>query len=133
MKQTTILTDDNLMSKVKNISKGLVISIITTIIALFIYSIILTYTNVPETTIMTIVILITGFSILVGGYISSTKIKSKGFITGGAVGIIYILILYITSSTVSGDFGLNLQAMSIMIFGMIAGMVGGVIGVNIKK
>ena len=52
------------MESTKNIFKGVGISLILTIILLFILSIILAYTNVNENTITPVIIVVTAISIL---------------------------------------------------------------------
>ena len=85
-----------------NILKGVIISIIFTLIFLFVFSIILTYTNISESTIPVVTIIITAISILAGSAITTLHIRKNGAINGGLVGIIYILSLYIISSLVTG-------------------------------
>lgn len=52
------------MESTKNIFKGVGISLILTIILLFIFSLILAYTNVKENTITPVIIVVTAISIL---------------------------------------------------------------------
>ncbi len=52
------------MESTKNIFKGVGISLILTIILLFIFSLILAYTNVNENTIRPVIIVVTAISIL---------------------------------------------------------------------
>ena len=52
------------MESTKNIFKGVGISLIFTIILLFIFSLILAYTNVNENTITPVIIVVTAISIL---------------------------------------------------------------------
>ena len=59
---------------IKNIAKGIFISLIATIVFLLIFSIILTYSNVKEDIINPVIIIITAISILIGSSISSMKI-----------------------------------------------------------
>ena len=66
-----------------NIIRGSAISIILTLVLLFIFSLILTYTNIQESMMAPVVIIITAISILVGSSISSLKIRKKGIINGG--------------------------------------------------
>lgn len=113
------------------IAKGVVISIFATLILLFIFSLILTFTSVSETTIKPIIIIISIISLLIGSSISTLKINKKGIVNGGIVGISYILIIYILSSIVSNEFNLNLDSLIMIILSVIAGMTGGIIGVNI--
>lgn len=116
-----------------NIFKGIIISFALTLILLFIFSIILTYTNIQENTIAPVIIVITAISILVGSSISTIKIKKNGIINGGIIGLSYIAIIYIISSFVHTGFALNMSSIIMIIFSMLSGMIGGIVGVNIKK
>lgn len=116
-----------------SILKGIVIAIIFTLVLLLIFSIFLTYTNIQESTIAPIIIVITAISILAGASIASIKIKKNGIINGGIIGGIYMILLYLLSSIVETGFSLNMYAVVMIIFAMLAGMIGGIVGVNIKK
>lgn len=114
------------------ILKGSAISIIITLIGLLIYSIILSYTSVSESTIPTIVIIITAISILIGSTISTSNIKKNGIINGMLVGLIYITVIYLLSSIVTGNFLLNITSIIMIITSVLTGALGGIIGVNKK-
>ena len=120
-------------SRIVNIIKGTIIAIILSITALIIFSIILTNTELEESTIKPVIIAITSFSIFIGSIISVSKIEKKGIINGALVGLIYILFMYILSSIVNSSFGLNLSSIILIALATIGGMIGGIIGVNIKK
>lgn len=106
-----------------NSLKGIVISFLITLILLFIFAIMLTYTNILENTIQPVIIIITVISILIGSSIATSKIKSKGIIYGALIGFIYISSIYIISSTVQTTFALNIYSIIMIIFSMLAGMV----------
>ncbi len=114
------------------IIKGALFSIIATLIFLFIYSIILTYTNVSENTINVVIMFITGISILIGSSLATRKIKKMGLVNGGIIGAIYILILYLISSIINSQFTLETNSIIMIVVGIIAGIIGGIVGVNIK-
>lgn len=115
-----------------NISKGVGISFIATIIFLLIFSIILTYTNIPESTVNPVIIVIAAISILIGSSIANLKIKKNGLVNGGIVGGLYMLIIYLISSILNWEFGLDLQSIIFILIGVIFGILGGIIGVNKK-
>lgn len=121
------ITNKNLI----NIIKGSTISIIVTLVLLFVFSLILTYTKLQESIIVPVVIIITAISILIGSSISSLKIRKKGIINGALVGLIYILTIYLLSSITGSGFSLNITSIIMMISSVIAGIIGGIIGVNI--
>lgn len=120
------------LENIKNIFKGVGISIIVTLIALLIFSVILTYTNVSESTIAPVVIVVTAISILCGSSISTKNIKKNGMINGGLIGLVYLLILYIISSILNWKFSLNMQSLIMILVGTVFGILGGIIGVNRK-
>ena len=117
---------------VKNIFKGIGISMIFTIVCLFIFSFVLTYTNISESTITPVILVITAISILIGSSIGNTKIKKNGILNGAFVGGGYILILYLLSSTLNFRFSLNVQSLIMIAIGVVFGILGGIIGVNKK-
>lgn len=119
-------------NNIKKVIKGSAFSIIITLIGLLIYSIILSYTSVSESTIPTIVIIITAISILIGSTISTSNIKKNGIINGMFVGVIYIAIIYLLSSIVTGNFLLNITSIIMIITSVLTGALGGIIGVNKK-
>ncbi len=125
--------DSDNRNNIMNIFKGIVISFILTLILLFLFSIILTYTNIDENTIAPVIIMITVISILIGSSVSTIKIKKNGIVNGGIIGLIYILTLYIISSLVETGFSLSMYSIIMIILSIIAGMIGGIVGVNIKK
>lgn len=117
---------------IKNIFKGIGISIIFTIICLLLFSLILAYTNISEETITPVIIIVTGISILIGSSIGNINIKKNGILNGGLVGGGYILILYLISSLLNVRFSLNMQSIIMIIVGIVFGILGGIIGVNKK-
>lgn len=119
-------------SNIIKIIKGSIIAIIITLLALTIYAAILSYTNVAETTMVPVILTITGISILIGSSISSVSIKKKGIVNGALVGLIYILCIYVLSSIFSVGFSFNINSIIMLLIGVVTGMIGGIIGVNLK-
>ena len=113
-----------------NVIKGVMISIIVTLIFLFVFSLLLTYTNISESFIAPVIIVITAISIFIGSSIGNIKLKKNGMLNGALVGGIYLLCIYLLSGILSQNFSLSMQSIIIIISGMICGMFGGIIGVN---
>lgn len=114
------------------ILKGSILSIVASIVLLIILAAILTYTNVNENIIPTVIIIITAVSILIGSQITTSKIKKNGILNGICVGVIYIIMLYLISSIVSKKFSLNNYSIIMIATGIAIGGLGGIIGVNRK-
>lgn len=117
-------------NNIKRIIKGSIFSIVITLIGLLVYSIILSYTSVSESTMPATIIIITAVSILIGSTISTSNIKKNGIVNGVLVGIIYIAIIYLISSIVTGNFLLNTNSIIMVIASTLTGALGGIIGVN---
>ena len=117
-------------NKLAKILIGVGISVLITLLGIFIYSIILAYTNIQESTIPVVIIAITCISILIGATITTRKISKNGMIIGGTIGGIYIIIIYLISSIVNTGFNVNIYTVFMIILGIIAGIVGGILGIN---
>lgn len=123
---------ENNKKNLKNISIGIGISIFITSICLFVFSILLTYTNLSENTITPTIIILTGISVLIGSSIGNVKIKKNGIINGAIIGGGYIFILYLISSLINVQFTLNFKSIIMIIVGILFGIFGGIMGVNSK-
>jgi putative membrane protein (TIGR04086 family) len=69
-------------------------------------------------------------------YIGSTStrgVKNKGWLNGGIVGMIYMLVLYLASSLVFNDFTVDNYVITMGLIGIFTGAIGGIIGINIKR
>lgn len=130
-KQNIITEESQWKKKSLCIIKGSVLAMALSIILLTIFALLLAYTTISESSIMPVVLTITGVSILVGSTISSRKIRKNGLLYGGAVGLIYTIILYIASSLCLTGFSLSINSFIMLAVSMITGIIGGIIGVNL--
>lgn len=124
--------EESISGKFLNILKGVIISIIFTLIFLFTFSLILTYTRVSESFTSPVIIIITAISIFIGSSIGNIKMKKNGMLNGAMVGGMYLLSIYLLSGLINQNFSLTTQSIIIIVAGMICGMFGGIIGVNKK-
>lgn len=113
-----------------NIIKGVIISIISTLVFLIILSLVLIYTSISEKIINPCIIVITAISIFIGSSIGNLKLKKNGLLNGAIIGGIYLISIYIISSIINQNFTFTIQSVIIIVSGMICGMFGGIIGVN---
>ena len=127
--ETTIVKQS---SNVMIIGKGVIFSFITTLILLFLFSIVLSYTNISESVIAPVIIIITGISILMGSSLATLRIKKNGLINGAIIGGIYIVSLYLISSILNTGFSVNISSIIMIICGILSGIIGGIVGVNLK-
>lgn len=112
------------------ILKGIFISFLVTLVGIFLFAILLTYSNVSENIIPIVLIVLTFISIFIGSIISVRKIRKNGLANGAMIGGIYVILLYLISSILNTGFAMNVYTILMIVIGMIAGMIGGIIGVN---
>ena len=112
------------------ISKGIVFSFLVTLISVFIFSAILTYTDISESIIPIVIIVLTFVSILIGTIISMRKTTKNGMLNGAIIGGTYVLLLYLISSALNTGFAMNIYTIVMILVGIISGIIGGIIGVN---
>ena len=127
--------DTKQISENKNlisIFKGVLISLGTTFILLIIFAALLTYTNIQESVITPVIIVITAISLLIGSTIGNNRVQKNGLLNGAMVGLIYILLLYLISSILNGNFAINIASIIMIVVSMFLGTLGGVIAVNRK-
>ena len=117
-----------------NILKGVLISVIFTLICLTILALLLVNTNISENTIQPAIIGITATSIMFGSFLANRKMKKNGILNGCLVGFLYITIIYVISSIANKmNFSLNTGLIIMVTLGILGGAIGGIIGVNINK
>ena len=84
-KENTLQDNFSFKENIIRILKGSILAIVSSVFFLTIYAIVLTYTNMPENSIFSVVFAIVGISILMGSYLSSRKIQQNGILNGAIV------------------------------------------------
>lgn len=115
-----------------NILKGLLVCYIVTIVFILIFSALLTYTKVKENSIPMLNTITMISSISLGAIYSTIKIKEKGWLHGGIVGILYYVVLLILNYTFAKPFTMDIYSISKLLISLGAGVIGGMIGINLK-
>ena len=125
--------DNKNQNNILRIIKGVLISIIISVIGLLIFAIVLTKSNISESIIPITIIIISNLSILIGSIICNKKIEKNGIGNGMLVGLVYLIIIYLISSITIKSFSFNLKSVIMILCSIISGTIGGIIGVNLKK
>ncbi len=115
------------------ILKGEIIAFIINILGLIILSLLMTYSNISDTKIPTLVIAVNTIAILIGSSISTIKLEKKGIVNGLIIGCLYIAIYLLISLIFAGSVNFSVKTILIIILGIIAGGIGGIIGVNLNR
>ena len=121
------------MKSIRNIIIGIGEAFLVTLVALSLVVVILTYSNVSEEIAEPLILIISAVSILIGSFLQNKKLHKNGLLNGIIIAIAYFFILYIISSILTGNFGLSIKSLIMIIIGVICGIAGGILGVNIKS
>lgn len=122
----------NAVNRGVNILKSIVLSFILTLLLILIMSILLTFTPLKEDFIPMFNTVIMIVSITVGSIHMALKVKEKGWLNGGIIGILYFLILLLINFLFVKPFIFDVFTVGKLIICLVAGAIGGMIGVNIK-
>lgn len=115
-----------------HILKSLGLALCSTLILLFIVSILLTYTPLKESTMSTINTIIMIISITIGSIYVAIKVEEKGWINGGIIGGLYFIILLLLNYLFIKPFQMDIYTLGKFIVALITGIIGGMIGINMK-
>ncbi len=112
--------------------KGLILSFLITLPCFLGFAIFLTYTDFPEKYTFIAVLITTVISVLTASAYSTRNVKSKGWMNGCVVGVLYVAILYLASSIVFMNFAIDVQVLLTVVIGAIVGCLGGIFGINLR-
>ncbi len=112
--------------------KGLILSFLITLPCFLGFALFLTYTDFPEKYTFIAVLITTVISVLTASAYSTRNVKSKGWMNGCIVGVLYVAILYMASSIVFMNFAIDVQVLLTVVIGAIVGCLGGIFGINLR-
>ncbi|MBS4534241.1 TIGR04086 family membrane protein [Clostridium sp. D2Q-14] len=112
--------------------KSLILSFIITFIFFVIFTLILTYTNLSESWMPIINSIILIISISIGAIKIAINTNERGYLNGGIIGLIYVIILILLSAIFMKEFQFSSYTLIKIIIGVVAGVLSGMIGANLK-
>jgi putative membrane protein (TIGR04086 family) len=135
LKQKSLSSKSSQTNKMNfaSIVRAVILSYIITIPVFIALALLINYTNFPDKFILPGVIVTTIISILVAGSTYTRNLKSKGWLNGGIVGCVYMVILYLVSSIIYKNFSIDEHVITMMAIGVLTGAIGGIIGINIRR
>lgn len=118
---------------VMSVVKGIAVSYAVTVPTFVVFAMILANTDFPEKYLSPVVVITTIISLLLAGSTCTRGLRNKGWLNGSIVGFIYMLILYILSSIIFGNFTIDKYVITMSIIGILTGAIGGIVGINLKS
>jgi len=116
-----------------NILKGLATSYIFTFISFLIFAILLSLTNISDSSIPNIILVISILGILIGSATCTHYAHSHGLLWGALVGFSYSLILYLLSSLLLVGFSSGMSTIYLILSSALFGSIGGIVGINLQS
>lgn len=113
--------------------KGVVTSYGFTFVAFLVFAVILSFTNIPDSTMPGMILLISIISILFGAATCTRQASTQGWLWGGIVGLIYAGVIYLLSSFLVTGFSTPMSTVYLILSYVGTGAVGGIVGINMKK
>lgn len=113
--------------------KGTLIALCISLVLVLVFAFLLKFTNIPDTAISPINMVIKGISIFLGVFIGMKKSKELGLVCGLLIGLCYTFLAFLVFSALSGSFAVDTTLFTDLIFGAVIGAICGIICVNIKK
>lgn len=111
---------------------GVVSIFIFAAISSLMFSFVLRFTDVKESSISYIVLFLSFLSLFIGGFISGGKGKRSGWILGGGVGLIYTLIVFLYQYLGLDALFTGKQLIYYASY-VLTAMMGGILGVNMTS
>jgi len=112
---------------------GVGMALAITAIAFLAYAMLVTYTNMSERNLPTVVAVTTLLSVLVAGFDAARGATHRGWIWGMAAGLAYILVLVIIMAVLLPTFAVDGRTFTTLAIGIAGGGIGGMLGINVKK
>ena len=116
--------------KINLIFKGCLFSLISTLILVFLVSLLYYFSNVSDNIINIILFSITVISVFLGGLITAKKAESKGLVYGLCSSVAYFIIFFAFSIIINKQANFTPHFLSMLFAGLASGMLGGIVGVN---
>ncbi|MGD6774380.1 TIGR04086 family membrane protein [Sutcliffiella horikoshii] len=110
---------------------GLITVFMLAIVISFIFSLLLRFTSLQETSVAWIIVTLSFITLFIGGFISGGRGKEKGWLLGGATGGAYTFVIFLFQY-LGNDALFNMQQMLFHLGFIGIAALGGIIGVNVS-
>jgi putative membrane protein (TIGR04086 family) len=114
-----------------NIIKGVILAYIVSLLLFLITGGLIHFTEIPESVIPTAVTGISALSIILAGVYVAKRTDFRGWLNGGIVGFLYVLVISVLSMFLLPDFSFSLMSVGRLLIGFVVGALGGILGVNL--
>lgn len=118
-------------SPVTALFKGVLISYIITMAVFIAFAILITYTDVSEKHIGTVIKGTTAIVCILSGIITAGSANKGGLLWGVISGLMYVVVMCILGFVMIPDYSVSSRLIVSLMLAVAGGGLGGVIGINI--
>lgn len=111
---------------------GVSVIFILLIISSLIFSILLRFTSINESSLTYIIMAVSFITLFIGGFISGGKGKKQGWMLGGGTGLVYMVIILLFQY-LGTDSLFSLREWIYQGCFVVTAMMGGILGVNLSS
>ena len=115
------------MAMVKSISKGVLCAVIVTLLFILGFALVVQLSGISNRAITPVMQVVKVVCIFVAVAIALKPAKSKGWLYGALVGVLYMVVTFLIFSLLDGKFVIGLSALTDLLFQGLVGLVSGVI------
>jgi len=119
--------------QMKHLSVGVLMAFAITSIVFLGYAMLITYTNVSERSLPTVVAITTVLSVMVAGFDAARGAENRGWLWGMAAGLVYVLIMAAIMVIMLPMFSVDGRTVMVFALGIAGGGLGGILGINLKR
>lgn len=119
-------------SPVLALFKGILISYIITMAVFIVFALLITYTDISEKHIGTVIKVTTALVCILSGLITAGSANKGGLLWGIISGISYVAIMCILGFALIPDYSVTSKLVVSLMLAVAGGGLGGVIGINLK-
>ncbi|MCL2407640.1 MAG: TIGR04086 family membrane protein [Defluviitaleaceae bacterium] len=120
-------------SRIMSVIMGVLIAYVITCVIFVGTALALTYTELPEASVPTIMLIAVAVSVVVAGFDAAKGAPRNGWLWGMAAGLIYAVILIIIETWISDRFSLDGRTVTSIALAIAGGGFGGILGINLRK
>lgn len=111
------------MAMIKSLFKGVMCAVIVTLLFILLFAFIVQMSGLSNSVISPVMQVVKIVSIFVAVAIAIKPVKSKGWLYGALVGLLYMVLTFTIFSLLDGHFTIDISALSELLFETLAGLI----------
>jgi len=127
-----LVTEEN-KSQIKQLVVGVLMGYAITCIVFLAYAMLITYTQMSERNLPTVVAVTTLLSVMIAGFDAAKGAPSRGWMWGMIAGAIYVAVLAIIMVVMLPGFFVDGRTVTVIVLSIAGGALGGILGINIRR